>query len=43
MLGAHHASNFATHLPGAVAHRIVSEAPCPVLTVHWQESAPVVY
>jgi nucleotide-binding universal stress UspA family protein len=43
MLGAHHASNFATHMPGAVAHRIVSEAPCPVLTVHWQESAPVYY
>jgi len=43
MLGAHHASNFASHLPGAVAHRIVSEAPCPVLTVHWQESAPVAY
>jgi nucleotide-binding universal stress UspA family protein len=40
LLGAHHASNFASHLPGAVAHRIVSEAPCPVLTVHWQESAP---
>lgn len=43
MLGAHHASNFASHLPGAVAHRIVSEAQCPVLTVHWQESAPVAY
>lgn len=43
MLGAHHASNFASHLPGAVAHRIVSEAECPVLTVHWQESAPVYY
>jgi nucleotide-binding universal stress UspA family protein len=43
MLGAHHASSFATHLPGAVAHRIVSEAQCPVLTVHWQESAPVWY
>jgi len=43
MLGAHHASNFASHLPGAVAHRIVSEATCPVLTVHWQESAPVAY
>jgi len=43
MLGAHHASNFATHMPGAVAHRIVSEALCPVLTVHWQESAPVYY
>jgi len=43
MLGAHHASNFASHLPGAVAHRIVAEAPCPVLTVHWQESAPVWY
>ena len=43
MLGAHHASNFATHMPGAVAHRIVSEATCPVLTVHWQESAPVAY
>jgi len=43
MLGAHHASNFASHLPGAVAHRIVSEAQCPVLTVHWQESAPVYY
>jgi len=43
MLGAHHASNFASHLPGAVAHRIVAEAPCPVLTVHWQESAPVAY
>lgn len=43
MLGAHHASNFASHLPGAVAHRIVAEAPCPVLTVHWRESAPVWY
>jgi nucleotide-binding universal stress UspA family protein len=43
MLGAHHASSFATHLPGAVAHRIVSEAPCPVMTVHWQESAPLYY
>jgi len=43
MLGAHHASNFASHLPGAVAHRIVSEAPCPVLTVHWKESAPGAY
>jgi nucleotide-binding universal stress UspA family protein len=43
MLGAHHASNFASHLPGAVAHRIVSEALCPVLTVHWHESAPVWY
>lgn len=43
MLGAHHASNFASHLPGAVAHRIVAEAPCPVLTVHWQESAPDAY
>ena len=43
MLGAHHASNFATHMPGAVAHRIVAEATCPVLTVHWQESAPVCY
>jgi nucleotide-binding universal stress UspA family protein len=42
-LGAHHASNFATHLPGAIAHRIVSEATCPVLTVHWHESAPVWY
>ena len=41
MLGAHHASNFATHMPGAVAHRIVSEAPCPVLTVHQQEEEPV--
>jgi len=40
LLGAHHASNFASHLPGAVAHRIVSEASCPVLTVHWKESAP---
>ena len=43
LLGAHHASNFATHMPGAVAHRIVCEAHCPVLTVHWQESAPVWY
>ena len=43
MLGAHHASNFASHLPGAVAHRIVAEAQCPVLTVHGQESAPVWY
>lgn len=43
MLGAHHASNFASHLPGAVAHRIVSEALCPVLTVHWRESSPVWY
>jgi len=43
MLGAHHASNFASHLPGAVAHRIVSEAQCPVLTVHGQESAPDYY
>lgn len=43
LLGAHHASSFATHMPGAVAHRIVSEATCPVLTVHWQESAPVAY
>ena len=43
MLGAHHASSFACHLPGAVAHRIVSEATCPVLTVHWHESAPVAY
>ena len=43
LLGAHHASNFATHMPGAVAHRIVAEATCPVLTVHWQESAPVCY
>jgi nucleotide-binding universal stress UspA family protein len=43
LLGAHHASTFATHLPGAVAHRIVCEAPCPVLTVHWRESAPVYY
>jgi len=43
LLGAHHASNFASHLPGAVAHRIVAEAPCPVLTVHGQESAPVWY
>jgi nucleotide-binding universal stress UspA family protein len=41
MLGAHHASSFATHVPGAVAHRIVSEARCPVLTVHGQASAPV--
>ncbi len=40
MLGAHHASSFASHLPGAVAHRIVAEAPCPVLTVHRRESAP---
>jgi nucleotide-binding universal stress UspA family protein len=37
LLGAHHASSFATHVPGAVAHRIVSEAPCPVLTVHGRE------
>ena len=43
MLGAHHASNFASHLPGAVAHRIVCEAPCPVMTVHWHESAPDLY
>jgi len=43
LLGAHHASNFACHLPGAVAHRIVAEAPCPVLTVHGQESQPVWY
>lgn len=43
LLGAHHASSFATHLPGAVAHRIVCEAPCPVLTVHWKESGPVWY
>jgi len=43
LLGAHHASHFASHLPGAVAHRIVAEAPCPVLTVHGQESAPVWY
>ena len=40
MLGAHHASNFACHLPGAVAHRIVCEAPCPVMTVHSHEWAP---
>ena len=40
LLGAHRASNFASHLPGAVAHRIVSEAACPVLTVHWDESGP---
>jgi nucleotide-binding universal stress UspA family protein len=43
LLGAHHASNFATHVPGAVAHRIVAEARCPVMTVHGQESAPVAY
>ncbi|MFZ3210212.1 MAG: universal stress protein [Terriglobales bacterium] len=43
LLGAHHASNFACHLPGAVAHRIVAEARCPVLTVHGQESEPVWY
>jgi nucleotide-binding universal stress UspA family protein len=40
MLGAHHASNFATHVPGAIAHRVVSEARCPVLTVHWNEKGP---
>jgi len=43
MLGAHHASAFATHMPGAVAHRIICEAPCPVLTIHWHESAPVAF
>jgi nucleotide-binding universal stress UspA family protein len=43
MLGAHHASRFATHVPGAVAHRIVSEARCPVLTVHWNEKGPAWY
>jgi nucleotide-binding universal stress UspA family protein len=41
MLGARHASSFATHVPGAVAHRIVSEAQCPVVTVHSREPAPV--
>jgi nucleotide-binding universal stress UspA family protein len=43
LLGAHHASSFATHVPGAVAHRIVCEARCPVLTVHWREPVPVRY
>jgi nucleotide-binding universal stress UspA family protein len=43
MLGAHHASNFATHVPGGIAHRVVSEATCPVMTVHWNQSAPVWY
>jgi nucleotide-binding universal stress UspA family protein len=43
LLGAHHASHFATHLPGAVAHRIVCEAACPVMTVHGKESAPALY
>ena len=36
VLGAHRPSGFpgaATHLPMAVAHKVVSQAPCPVLTV----------
>lgn len=34
ILGAHPAGVFSTHLPGAVAHKIVAEAYCPVLVLH---------
>lgn len=39
LLGAHPAPGYSMHLPGAVAHRIVAEAHCPVLTVHHKEKA----
>ena len=33
VMGVHHAGAAATHLPWAIAHRVVCHAPCPVLTV----------
>jgi nucleotide-binding universal stress UspA family protein len=35
MMGAHAAGGGSTHFAGAIAHRILLEAQCPVLTVHW--------
>lgn len=35
MMGAHAADAASTHFSGAIAHRILLEAKCPVLTVHW--------
>lgn len=35
MLGAHLADEGETHFSGAIAHRVLLEARCPVLTVHW--------
>ena len=33
VLGVRQASMMASHIPGHIAHRIITEAPCPVLTV----------
>ena len=33
VMGVLHCSRFATHLPWTVTHEVVSQAPCPVLTV----------
>jgi nucleotide-binding universal stress UspA family protein len=33
VMGAHHGKSASTHAPWAVAHRVVCNAPCPVLTV----------
>ncbi len=37
MLGAHLAGDASTHFSGAVAHEILLQAQCPVLTVHWYQ------
>jgi nucleotide-binding universal stress UspA family protein len=33
VMSVHHASRLATHLPWAVAHEVVIDAPCPVITI----------
>jgi nucleotide-binding universal stress UspA family protein len=33
VMGIHHAARFVTHVPWTLANRVVSDAPCPVLTV----------
>jgi len=35
MLGAHLGGDASSHFSGAIAHKILLEAQCPVLTVHW--------
>lgn len=35
MLGAHIGGDASTHFSGTIAHKILLEARCPVLTVHW--------
>jgi nucleotide-binding universal stress UspA family protein len=33
VMGIHHAARLVTHIPWTLAHRVVSDAPCPVLTI----------